>query len=280
MRPPIRSRRSPWPSRGHGGHVARTAGDSTPVWLPPRRSMIGRRRRIAVANASSSAVSSAPAGRCGSMPAHQSTSSTQHVPQPGHGCLVEQGGLDGRSSPAERGPQTLGSHPIHVDTERLTRSGSRLIRPRRRGSLKRIAGTTDEPANTTRRSQAGSSRPDEYCSRSIGATASTTSRPVIPKCRPMVGPSVSTSTHLAGPTRRDDRRPDHRVGEALGTDPRIDPYVRDRATDGRLDRPAPDLGFEALRHGSATGLGDAAQELFERFVELIAVDEERVVPVR
>ena len=54
---------------------------------------------------------------------------------------------------------------------------------------------------TTRsRSHSGRSAPDAYSRRSIADAPSTTSRPVIPKCSPRVGPSVSTSTTL--PARR------------------------------------------------------------------------------
>ena len=77
-----------------------------------------------------------------------------------------------------------------------------LTRPNRRGSFIRIAGT--RPARRfvqiSSRSHSDSSRPEAYSSCAIGERPSTTIRPVIPKWRPIDGPSVSMITTL--PARR------------------------------------------------------------------------------
>ena len=70
------------------------------------------------------------------------------------------------------------------------------------------------------------------------------------------------------------RRHEARRGNAL-----VDPGVDDRPTHGHFDSGAPDLGFETLRHELQVGLARAGEETLQRAGELIAVDEECVVPV-
>ena len=179
--------------------------------------------------------SARPAGRCGSSPAHHSTSSTSMLPSPAIAPLVEQHGLQRRPPPGERGRQ-LGARAASARRDRAARRPAPAsTRPSRRGSWRR--SRLPSSSATTQRSHRSSSL--------AGAvrqpldrrpSPSRSSRPVMPKwipsadrrCARRAACRAGRSPSIVGRARRRRRRRRRRA----------DRCARRRRTVGRRAPPA------------------------------------------
>ena len=197
MRPPMVRRWSGAPSRGQVAPRTRATWRS-PVWLPPRLVSSRIVRPSVRCSTVTSSGSSDAAGRAGSMPGPPEDLVGQQVADAGDVALVEQPRLERRPAGAEHRAQVA----AHGRRARRCRGGRATGRARRhRGAAGRPPRGRRRPSKRrAKRVHAGSSRALEYSSFSIGPAPSTSSRPVIPKRRPTVAASVSSSRSL--PIRR------------------------------------------------------------------------------
>lgn len=197
VRPPMVRRTSAVPSRGHRPSATRS-GCSAPVWDPPpamRSSSVVRRWRW---SRRTSAGESEPAGRAGSSPARYRTSSAVRLPTPANRDWSISRTFRGAALAARmrRRPAVV---TAPASTPRRDSAGSSTTPPSRRGSRTRRSPPSAKRIWT--RSHASSSLGLEYSRWSTPAAPSTSSRPVMPKRSPRVGPpSVSSRSSL--PIRR------------------------------------------------------------------------------
>ena len=225
MRPPTVRRRSGAPSFGQCAPGSRCEVRS-PVWDPPRRPRMRSVSLIARCSRRVSSVVSVSATRAGSIPARHSTSSHEQVAESGDPGLVHQHRLDRRAAPRRHGA-------------RARRASARTRRGRARSSSG-SSSTAPEPARVAEEQApaVGEVQPEAVpralgrgCSRrrsgSPAASPSTSTRPLMPRCRPRTAPDdVSTSMSL--PRRRacDERgSPQRRAHGARGVRPRLRNHV-------------------------------------------------------
>ena len=204
MRPPIVRRSSGAPSRGQVAPRTRATCRS-PVWLPPRsvRSSIVRPEVPVEAPDLGWGRASRPdaPGRCRPATASRRRAGCRRRPR-GSGRAARPSAAPARRQAAR------GAGPADregVGPEVVTRRGRAPRRPAAGG----------RPSAGRRRRRSPRREPDprrvvpaelEYSSRSIGARPSTSSRPVMPKRSPRVGPSVSSEQQLADAPGAGDRR--------------------------------------------------------------------------
>ena len=200
MRPPIVRRSSGAPSRGHVAPRTRATWRS-PVWLPPRSVSSARSCRPRWRWRRRTSVGVERCGRAGRGrgPARQRISSASRLPTPATRLWSSSQALSGRPA---GGQARRGARRPRRRARRCRAgpsAGSSSTPPSRRG-IDHLAGRRRRRSAGRTAPRPGRSRPLEYSSRSIGPVPSTSSRPVIPKRRPSVGPSVSSSSSL--PMRR------------------------------------------------------------------------------
>ena len=215
----------------------------------------GRRRRIARCSAATSSGDSDAAGRCGSMPAHHSTSSTSMLPSPATARWSSSTAFTGARRPGQRRRQLARASASARRARARPASGSSQTRPSRRGSWKRSRLPSSRPHDPAVPAGVVVARRRTPGGRGRRATSSRSSRPVMPKCSPSVGPSVSTrapcpagrTASIVAPATASSTpaADDERVGALDGHAPTAD--ERPRRAPRQLD-------LEDLRHGPSLGI--------------------------
>ncbi len=182
------------PSRADTPRPGARATWRSPVWLPPRSVSSGHRGDDRLGQPVTASSGSSPAVRAGSRPARHSVSSTSRFPRPAIRRWSSRRAFSAvrepSSAPASSAAVTeAASGPSRPCPGRAPgRPGDGD--PRMRTSVPSVEGEDEAVPSPDRR------RVPPYSSRAMSAPPSTSSRPVIPKRRPMVGPSVPSSSSL------------------------------------------------------------------------------------
>ena len=217
------------------GRRARTSGDNVPVWLPPRRIIMGSRRRIVRCSAATSSAASDAAGRRGRAGPPQHLVD-EHVAEAGDRALVEQDRLERRPPAAERGrraaPGSASARPARGargrDRAGPARAGAgRGTGPGRRRRARRPTGPRRSSSLT------GCCRRAARCA----AASSTSSRPVIPKWTPTTARRCAAGA-LAVPADALDAPARQHVVDARRDHERVGPPTAERCADERRGGPA------------------------------------------